>query len=176
MAHGHRLKLQNLVVDDVDLSTLAARTAVAINSQFTTITATFLVKRVKYMLRAASKVVGDGPIIVCIAKGGATIAEVNAAFTEINTNGPDDVTQVLTEDEAWTVWQKSARQMREAGELDANTGIIELIADFKLPGRGMPALEGAGLGIFAVNLGNNALSTGVVVSGVVQLWGVWLRD
>ncbi len=172
MPHGHGLKIQNLVVDDVDLVTLAARTAVAINSQFTSITATFLVNRIKYILQATTIDATDGPLAVVIAKGGATVAEVNAAFTEHNTNGPDDITQALTEDEAWTVWQKSLRMFRKNG---TNTH-AEVSADFKLPGRGIPALEDQGLGIFAVNLGNNALSTGVLVSGLVQLWGVWLRD
>ncbi len=176
MAHGHRLKIQNLVIDDVDLSTLAARTALAINSQFATISNTFLIKRIKYMLQASPAILADGPIAVCVVKGDATTAEINAALTEFNSKGPDDTTQVLTEDEVWTIIQKSVRMMTTKTTSDANTSKLELVADFKLPGNGIPAVESQGVNVFAVNLGNNALSTGIIVSGIVQLWGVWLRD
>ncbi len=176
MPDNHELKLQNLVIDDVDLTTLAARTAVAVNSQFTSITATFLVKRIRYMLQASPMIIQDGPLVITIAKGGATVAEVNAAFTEHNSGGPDDVTQSLTEDNAWTVWQKSTRMFQSRNGDLSNAGHREVSGDFKLPGRGFPALEGAGIGIFVVNLGNNGLTTGIIVSGLVQLWGVWLRD
>ncbi len=175
MPHDHGLKIQNLVVDDVDLSTLAARTMVAVNTAFaSTIESTFLVKKIKMMLRVQNVNDNDGPLIACLAPGSATVAEAALALTEINTVGPIDRTQILTEDTAWTVWQNTVRMFEQ--EATDGTNSHYLINKFISLGRGMPALENEGLNLLIGNISNNPLTTAALVSGIVQLWGVWLRD
>jgi len=42
--------------------------------------------------------------------------------------------------------------------------------------KGFPSQEGQGIKVFIYNADGSDLSTGGVVKGLIQLWGVWLRD
>ncbi len=175
MAHPHGLVNQSLVVDTVALGTLAGRSAIVINSQFNNPTQSFLAKRCRYFLQAAGRTVGDdGPIIIGFAHGDASVSEIEAAMIERNVNGQDDVTSVLDQDTAWTVYQSTLKQMNIKGAgLEAQTPDHWL----KFPGKhGVPALEGSGIQIFAYNAGSATLSTGMTINGLVMVQGVWLRD
>ncbi len=174
---SNKLVIQNLVVDDVALGVLGARTAISINSQLTAISASFLVKKIKYMLKLSDVENPDeGLMLITPTQGDVTAAEAASAFTEINTAGPSDTTQMLTQDEVWSAWQKAARVMRPLPELaDANKHEGWLIEEVSL-GKGMVAREGVGVSFQAINITNNAMATGATIGGLIQLWGVWLRD
>ncbi len=178
MTHPHRgLVQQAMLVDSVALSTLAARTAIALNTTFNAITATFLMKRVRYLLKIAGSTLGDdGPILVGVAKGDASIAEIGSAMIENNTAGPDDVTQSLTEDTSFTVYQNSVVSM--IGESTVEDGHPATKSRWiSVGGRnGIPAREGSGWQLFAFNAGSSALTSGAVVNGLSHIQGVWLRD
>ncbi len=170
MAHGHDLRIQNLTVANVALSTLAARTAILLSSQFaTTLKRTFLIKKIKYHLFISGITGGEGPFTAGLARGDATTAEVAAAFDEINTVGPQDTSQERTQDNVWNVSQNTWRQF----ESEANATEAELHGEMPIA-KGIPALEDQGVQLMLFNHDSSALTTGAVVKGTVQLWGVWL--
>ncbi len=173
---GHttnHLKIQNIPVNDLPLSTLAARAAILLASTFsTTIKNTLLVKRVKYYLHGAGFTAGEANnILVGLARGDASAAEIASALTEVNTVGPEDTTQVLSEDNAWVIWQNSIHMLESFGVATEN----EIQHEFSL-GKGMPAVSEQGIQVFAFNNDAQVLTTGGVINGMVQLTGVWLRD
>ncbi len=179
MAHGHSLVIQNLVVDDVALGTLDARAAIVLNSSLgATLNATFLVQRVKMMLRISDVQNPDeGPFIACLNNGNNTTGETAAAFTDRNTVGPTDTTQMLTQDAVYQAWQQSVKMFRYSGNSGIAAHHYELFADFRLnKGKGVPAQEESGVSLSLINLANNALGTGANVHGLVQLYGRWMRD
>ncbi len=169
---GH-LTVQNIPVNDLALGTLASRTVLSLTSIFqTTLKNTFLVKKIRYYLHVGGLTNGQGDnLLICIARGDATASEVGSAFTEVNTVGPADTTQVRTSDNIWNIWQSTVRNMIARGTAD-NATLIEEIS----LGKGMPALSEVGILPFVFNNDGTALDTGGVINGVVQYWGVWLRD
>ncbi len=178
MAHPHGLVIQNATIN-ANPATLAAQAVLTIDSSFSATTATFLMKRVRFMLQWDTiDNVDDGPLLVGLARGDATAAEIAGALTTANTSGPLDTTQVLLQDRAFVIVQKALRMFRKWGGATAATdnGSAEAAYDFKLPGRGVSFAEGAGWQSFIFNAGNGALATGSTVGGLCQYWGVWLRD
>ncbi len=174
MSHDHGLKHQNLLVDAVALGTLGARTAIALNAVMTSATATFLIKRVRFLLQLVGRTLtDDGPVVVFLNKGDASLTELAVAFTDVNTSGPGDTTQVLSSDVPWSVYQDSVRAFVMGG--DGTEGIMHS-GWIKMPGKGLPASEGSGLAVHALNTGSGALTTGSSINGIVQVQGVWLRD
>ena len=176
MPHKHGLINQSLIVDTVPLVTLASRAAIMLNTQFSTPTAPFLLKRVRYFLQLAGRsTADDGPIIIGCAHGDASVSEIAATMTERNVNGPDDITSVLDQDLAWVVYQNSLMPFIVRG--DQSYAQIEN-SDWINPAetKGIPLHEGSGMVIFAYNAGSGALSTGSNVNGQVMAQGVWLRD
>ncbi len=171
------LVIQNDQIQDISLGTLAARTALALGSQFNGITATFLMKRVKYWLQLEEVTEDQGPFLVGIASGDAGAAEISSAMTERNTAGPADTTQVLTQDNAFVVVQNSVRMMKlHRNGTDAAPDTWTLEGEVSL-GKGIPFREGSGWQPFILNADNAALATTApVCKGIIQYWGVWLRD
>ncbi len=169
---GH-LTVQNIPVNDLSLATLASRTAKLLSSSFsTTIKNTFLVKKIKYFLHASALTQGEQDnLLVMIAKGDASTAEVAAALTEINTVGPEDTTQARTADNAWNIWQNTVRAMESRGSATE----AQLVAEISL-GKGMPAISEQGVAVYLFNNDAVGLAGTPLVNGLVQLWGVWLRD
>ncbi len=172
--HPHGLQSLTENVDNVALGTLAARNALAIESALTGLTATFLVKRVRYFLALEGLTSDEGPLIIGCANGDATSAELTTAMNVTNTAGPADTTQSLTQDQAWII----LRETLEA--LDTHDG-VGVRADttgkwHTMPGRGIPMPEGQGIQCFIFNADSSALTTGALVKGLIEYQGVWLRD
>ncbi len=175
MSHGHQLVQQNLVVQAVALSTLGGRTALALNTQLTAPESSFLMKRYRYLLQLTGRsLTDDGPIAVCMNKGDASLAEINLAFVDNNPTGPSDNTETLGEDQIWSVYQNTVDVFQYAG--DGTEGVLN--TEWKSFGgkNGIPAVENQGVAVHAFNCGSGALTTGVVINGIVQVQGVWLRD
>ncbi len=164
---------QNEPVEDVALTTLAARTALQIAADFSAIAATFLIKRVRYFLTLQSVATNEGPFMVALAQGDVTAAEASAAFTEGNTAGPSDRSQTLSQDESWNVYQASVEKLMPADSGGFHQSSGQWI---NMPGRGIPAPEGAGWQAIVFNADNAALTTGSIIKGIIQYQGVWLRD
>ncbi len=174
MGHDHKLVQQTLAIDTIALDTLGSRAALILNSTLNGITRSFLVKRVKYLLTLIGKTINDdGPICVLLNRGDATAAEVGLAMTEINTAGPSDTTQVLTQDNAWIVYQNTVMAFIPRG--DGTAAVLDS-GWFSIGGKnGIPIVEGTGLSVHAFNAGSGALATGASINGIVLLQGVWLR-
>ncbi len=175
MPHGHGLVSQQLELDTIALATLAARAALAVNTQFNNPTASFLMKHIRYFVQLEGRTaIDDGPILIGCANGDANVSEIAAAMNERNVNGPDDITNMLSQDNAWVVYQNTVVPLVIQG--DVSRGQVK--SDWmNFGGRnGIPAIKGSGMQIFAYNSGSGALSTGSTVNGIAQIQGVWLRD
>ncbi len=173
--HPHGLVNQTLVVSNVALTTLAAQTAVVLNNTWTSPEASFLMKRYRMFLALTGMDVGEqsGPILVLLAHGNATIAEVAAAMTELNAQGPTDLTETLTQDNAWAVYQNTVQQAIRGGDgtqAQIDSGWVNFGGR-----KGIPNNEEAGVHVHAYNSGGANLVTGIEVNGIVQIQGVWLR-
>ncbi len=163
---------QNEPVEDVALSTLGARSALQIANDFSAITATFLMKRVRYMLLLDAVTAGEGSFCVALAQGDTSAVEASQGFTEGNTAGPSDRTQMLTQDNSWNVIQDSVEFLRPA----AVVADWESDGEWHSLGKGIPFPEGSGWQAVIMNLDNAALTTGAIIKGIIQYQGVWLRD
>lgn len=174
MAHPHGLVQHAMTVNTVTLAGLSGRTAIDLNTVMTSITQTFLMKRIRYFLQMIGKTqTDDGPILIGLAKGNASNAEIAQALLEANSNGQDDVTQTLQQDDVWSVYQNTVIAMvtrTDGTHGQAPQGWI------KFPGRGIPAGEANGFRLFVFNAGENALTTGTSINGIVHIQGVWLND
>ncbi len=172
--HGHQLVNQMIAVDAVSVATLSGRTALTLNTLFGGINTTFLLKRIRYFLQATSLTANDdGPLVVGVAQGDAASSEITAAMVEFNNDGPTDVGQTLTEDDAWVVYQNSiAPLIRTGSGLVAQTPSDWISFGGK---NGIPALEGNGFKTFVFNCGSGENATGTI-NGIAQIQGVWLRD
>ncbi len=163
-----------MIVDTVALGTLASRTAIFLNTVQNGITAAFLMLRIRYFLQMIGKtVLDDGPIIVGIARGDATLTEIANAILEANAAGPNDTTQTLQEDEAWVVFQNTLTPLIMSGNGTFGQPMSEWI---KFAPRGLVAREDSGWNMFAFNTGSGTLETGASINGIAQIQGVWLRD
>ncbi len=174
MPHGHNLVQQAMVANAFAVGTLAGRTALDVESNFTATTATFLMKRIRYILQLTGRtLLDDGPLCIGIAHENASIAEIAAAMVTANTSGPLDVSQSLNEDKPWVIVQDSVVPFYYTGDGTEGHPAIPGWISFK---KGIPAVEGSGFKLFVYNAGNGALATGVVINGMAQMQGVWLRD
>ncbi len=174
MPHGHGIVSQQLEFDEVPLLTAAARTAVILTTQFNNPTNSFLLKRVRYFAQLVLRTASDnGPILLGCAHGDATPVEIANAMNERNVNGPDDITNVTDQDNAWVVYQNTVVPVMIQGDQtygQASTGWISFGGK-----NGIPAIEGSGMVVFAYNAGSAALTTGSLIDGICQIQGVWLR-
>ncbi len=179
MGHPHTsIVQQTMTVNALALGTLAGQTALIMNNAFNAITGPFLMKRIRYFLQLVGRTPGDdGPLIVGIANGDASVAEIGAAMLEGNTLGTEDITQMLTQDNTWVVYQNTLASFN-ATRGDMTEGFIDLGDVWKTFGgkRGIPAMENSGFVLFVFNGGSGALATGSSINGVTHLQGVWLRD
>ncbi len=174
MPHGHSLVNQSLNIDKVALGTLAARAAIILTTQFNNPTQSFLAKRIRYFLNLVGRTAADdGPIIIGAAHGDANVSEIAEAMVERNVNGQDDITSMLDQDTAWTVYQNTIIPIVLFSLTEGESPSEWLNFGGK---NGIPLLEGSGMVIFAFNAGSNVLTTGQLVNGIAMVQGVWLRD
>ncbi len=130
--------------------------------------------RYRYMLQLSARTVPDnGPIAVIIARGDATLAEIQSSLQESNTVGPKDLTQMLTQDQKWASYGTTLMQMRPSG--NGTEAFIDS-GWRNFGGKGIPALEDTGFQVVAWNSGSAALTTGSSIDGSVWVEGVWLND
>ncbi len=170
-----QLKLQNGTVDNVALSTLAALTAILADSTFSSLTATFLMKRIRYFLRLEGVTADEGPFVIVASPGNASIPEITDALVKNNTSGPQDVTQTLTEDAVWAgAYQDSLEFMRPDGGPAVTSYSTSGEWHSLGGGKGLPAVEGSGWTLNIFNADGTALTTGAVLKGTYQVQGVWL--
>jgi len=167
---GSGLVHQVGLTQDVALGTLAGNTPLAIETSFNTITAGFLIKRVRYGIQAAGVTVGQGPLYVGLARGDATVAEIINGMQESNTSGPQDTTQMRTQTDSWIVLQNSLEQLKVRGDGTVHEASYNWISF----GKGIPYSESAGFQAFIYNADGTALATGGVVNGQIDYQGVWL--
>ncbi len=166
--------MHSLPIDAVALGTLGGRAASVLDSTMINITSPFLIKQVRYLLQLTGRTVGDdGPTAILICRGDATMAEVASAMQELNSGGPEDTTQTLTQDVIYTVYMNSVKIFQFSG-----LGTESMMSgDWFSPGgkNGMPVPEDTGFQAVVFNCGSGSLTTGSTVNGLIQVRGVWLR-
>lgn len=171
-----RLVRQNVPINGDALGTLGARTALSLNTVMSSITTGFLMLRYKMLIQLTSRTVPDnGPILILLAPGDASIAEIASAMQEQNTAGPEDLTQTLTQDNILAVYEQTIQPFVLKG--DGTEG--QILTDWirlGRNGRGIPAREATGFSAFVFNAGSGALTTGSSVDGTLWVEGVWLDD
>ncbi len=158
---------QSEVIGSIALGALSANTAIILASGQNAITATFLMKHADLIAQVNSVTPGDGPFLIGIAGGNATVTEITTAMNEANTVGPTDVTQALTQDNAWVVYQKGVKAVRP---ISTTQYFLQSSMSF---GKGIPWGEGNGWQWFLYNAGI-AMTTGATVNGRIRTQGVWL--
>ncbi len=175
MPHGHNLRQQAIPINASALGTLGARTALALNSVMTSIKSTFLMIRYRYFLQLVGRTLADdGPVAILLARGDSTAAQVSAAMQENNTVGPEDINQVLGEDQTLAVYHNTVNIFTLRG--DGTEGVLETGWRNFGGKNGIPALEDTGFTAHAFNMGSGSLTTGSSVNGLIYVQGVWLRD
>ncbi len=175
MAHPHSSLVQQAgTINALALDTLAARVAILANTAFNNIQSPFLLKQVRYFVQMVGRTLADdGPVLIGVARGDATIAEIAAALLEGNTNGPEDLTETLTQDVIQAVYMNTVVPFVMRG--DGTEGILDT-KWINFGGKnGIPTLENVGFSVFAFNAGSGALTTGSSLNGIFQIRGVWLR-
>ena len=157
------------------LSTLGAKTALDIEVALTALEHTFLLKRVRYWLHLENMVPSEGPILVGMAAGNTAVNEITSGMAITNTVGPNDVTQTLSQDEAWKIYRNTLEMLTYDGE-----GVGDLRTSgrwHRFPGRGIPALRPSGFRSFVFNADVAALAdtNTALIKGLIEYQGVWLR-
>ncbi len=154
------------------LGALAADTAVQLNQAIGSgSTQSFLAKRIKYALGITDATDTDG-IIIGIASGSATVAEIQAALT-VTVSNPDDAGSKAVSANKRNIWWETVRYLHA----EASQGHIVLNEDISLGGgKGIPMKEADGFQLFAYNPSTAALTTGMTVQGLLMFSGVWLKD
>ncbi len=167
------LQIYPIHLQDAAVSTLGAGTALIVNSDFTTnLTRTFLLKQVQYALEVSGGTSGQGPLVVGLAMGLASVAEIGNALEDLVTNPNDPSSQAIAGLKRTVLWETvRIFQITNAGNQNLINEKISIGG-----GKGIPALEEAGLSVFVWNPANASLSTGTLLSGLVILKGVWMND
>ncbi len=163
---------QSLPVDtDTNLGTLATLTAVSLDSTYGSgMTRTFLLKYFKYLLILESLTTTEGPVIIGLAKGSATAAEIASAFVN-DSPDPDDATSLTIVAARQAVFWQSV-QILDGRTDTVNSAKVQMGAR----GKGIPIIEDDGIQLFAFNADISSLTTGARVRGMYFLEGVWLND
>ncbi len=164
------LQTQPIRMNSDALGTLAADTALVINSTFGSgLTRSFLIKQVMFKLRIASLASADS-VIIGLVNGSATIAEIALALTSLVTD-PDDASSPAVAAARQMIFWETLHQFGGADN-EAHNETVSRIGG----GKGIPVKEATGLAIFAYNPASGALTTGATVDGLIILRGVWLND
>lgn len=167
-------KQQSVVIlrdeGSVDLATLNTKIAVAFEtSHATALLNAFLMKRVRAEIVLQDAVAQEGPILVGMARGKATIAEIKAAVEMLQLDRSRqqqaDVRVVLFE---------TVRAM-----FDSNSGsgrVVWTIDESLGGGKGIPFDEGEGWQWFAYNADASNLTGNAFIKLQATYFGAWLGN
>ncbi len=175
MSDSFALKgLQTLTVrlNSDALGTLAANTSIKLNG-FDGFTRGFLCKKVMYAIAHTATATNDN-VIIGLAQGTATVAEITTALSAMNISNPNDASNRIILDQWKVVWFETIRMMHPDATGAGNAVLNE---SFSVGGgRGIPWNEDDGIQVFAYNPSTSALTTGAVIDGIVVFQGVWFND
>lgn len=161
----------------VTLGTLATKTALLLATTQASITATFLMLRVTYNLLLDSVEETEGPFIVGLCRGDATVAEIKLAMDYANSSGPLDTTQMVAGSDTTVIrWDSLIYGRQIANEIGTATVNWEFRGTRKLGRKGVPWAEGSGWKSFVFNDDSSNMTTGSAMGGSIHSEGVWLRD
>ncbi len=144
--------------------TLAGVTGISMGGVSTAFEDDFLCKKIRAHLWGSNWTAGDG-LIIGIARGTATVAEIKTALT----TSPTSMVETNIEGATKLVFFETVRV------ITATDGHNEYDIDVSLGGgRGIPLANGHGYQLFVYNPTGSALSSSVLISCIITLYGVWL--
>ncbi len=156
----------------ITMSTLANLTALLVSSAYNgTITKTFLMKRYHYMMRLIGLTASDDVmLLVGIARGTLTVAEIATAIVQQTVNPEDPITSDDQSIRSRILWQ-SLRLLRTVGD-----GTVMDLDEFIHIGArgGIPFNETEGWNTFVFNIGGT-MATGATLFDFSIAEGVWLN-
>ncbi len=158
------------------LGTLGSDTAIVFNNAFVNNTQSFLVKQLGMHYNINGMTAGDN-VIVGLANGSATAAEIASSMTQLVTD-PDDASSLAVTAAKQIIFWETIRSISCPGTPTGTAATSQVINEMVSlgGGKGIPLKEDNGLAIFAFNTQSGALTTGGVVNGFFVLKGVWLND
>ncbi len=181
MANNEFAGLQILpsVISSGATNSLAANTAVIIDASYRSITKGFLLRQWRVL-----GVVDDfdelDQLIIFLARGGATVAEIALAFTQ----------EVISPEDASSAGQMSAKARviwdtivglpppGSSWTIAGGSQAFSFDTGWKTIGgkKGIPFSEQFGPELFAFNYGGAALAAGLDIGCILLMRGVWLHE
>lgn len=155
------------------LTTLASQTALKIGSDYesTVMQKTLLLKKTKAHITWTGATAGEGPVIVGMARGEATITHIKDALEQpFKPEDGGDRYDNSQEMKRCIVWQSLRTFYGTSG------GAAHINYEFQHGGKnGIPYDENVGWQWFAYNLSSGSLTTGSSIIGQLHHYGVVLR-
>ncbi len=171
MSRDSMLVINSILINSA-LGTLSPGARLNLSTAFQGITQGFLMKKIRLFLFIEGITSSEGPFAFALSAGDVSDAEAANALTTAWTTDEHDTTAKLSQVNQWNILQSSLKMFqpqRTAGE-DA-----WLIEDISL-GKGIPFGEDTGWTPNLFNLDPSALITGASIKGLIQFYGVWLKD
>ncbi len=151
----------------VALGALGSSTALIIDSTHATALLTsFLMKKVRAMVKVVGAAVGDEALVCGMARGDVTVGQILTALTGAQLER-DNVGQAQRR----VVAHETVTPLVPNGDGTTMTAIIEASLG---GGKGIPFEDGDGWQWFVYNAGSGALTTGSTAILLGTYWGVWL--
>ncbi len=171
------LQFQPLRMNGDALGTLAADTALIIQTGLSTgLTQSFLLKQLQYNFQATGMTPGDS-VILGLANGTATIAEIEDALRAAVVDPDDASSLIIAANKSIVFWESLVCIATGSAGVGALTSSQQINTVMSIGGgKGIPGREGAGFSVFVYNPATVALTTGSAVAGLIILKGVWLND
>ncbi len=155
----------------VSLGAIAANTALQVNATYGSgLTRPFLLKYFKCLTALEQLVDEQGPILVGLAVGTATVTEIKNAMEDNNPNPDDPSAQAVAAKRKIIFWQS-------LHIVDGRTDTVNMHESrLGARGKGIPIMEDNGVQVFLYNADSSALTSGASLRGHYILGGVWLND
>ncbi len=153
----------------VDTATLAANTALLLDTLLGNIQRNFMWKNIKTIWHATIPNIADRMLFV-LANSDATVAQVATALSNTEGDIENRVAYENGQQEVRVVWDIQPMPLDGAVAGGSQSGTI----DWKIPPKGIPTLRGGGLSMFMFNMSDtNAFTNGPSVVAVSKCMGGW---
>ncbi len=153
----------------IDTATLAAATAIAASTLMGDLDANFMFKNIRSEIHYIIPDVADKCLLV-LANSDATIADITASLSNTIVQRDNGITYANGQQEVRTVWDHRILNYTAI----ATGGAGSMTINWKIPPKGIPALKGRGLTIFAFNIDRiNDYVNGPIVHFQNRWMGGW---
>ncbi len=166
------------VVAGVALGTLAAKTALKIASSYEAaqMSKKTLLKTSRLRGAIANMTSGQGPILIGLAYGEASVTMIKTALEQVfNPEKGDEGSPMVQQAENRVVLWESLEVIPRVSATAFNLDVFDSGKRVLGGGKGLPFLENVGWQIFVYNLSNAPLTTASTITVLQECWGVFLQ-